>query len=147
LTPDLRPGAIVCAYIATITPPKDKFGLIAHIDIERDSAALFLIHSELPKFIQSQPELVKGVTKIDKLSHPFLNYDSWIRFGDVHACSYSNLVRQAGDNPRLFCGYASNALLERLLSLIPESPELSPRRQAKYCDSLRVHLKKTPRNE
>jgi hypothetical protein len=144
LTADLRPGAIVYTYIATITPPKEKFGLVAHIDIERDSAALFLIHTELPKFVQSQPDLVKGVTKIDKLNHPFLDYDSWIRFGDVHACPYSNLVRQAHSNSRFFCGYASNALLERLLKLIPESPELSPRWQNRYCDSLRPYIKPEP---
>lgn len=125
------------AYIATITPPKEKFGLIAHIDSEKDSAALFLIHSELPKFIQSQPELIKGVTKIEKADgHDFLDYDSWLRFGDVHACRYSEIVRQVTKNPRKFCGYASSQLGVRLLTLIRDCPELSPRWQERYCTAL-----------
>jgi hypothetical protein len=136
LSVDLRAGAIVHTYIATIDPPKDKLGLIARIDQDRDSVHLFLIHTELPKFIQEQPKLIKGVTKIDKDEHSFLDYDSWLRFGEIHACQYSTLLRQIREKERCFLGYVSERLLKHLIGLIPKCPELSPNRQRAYCSAL-----------
>lgn len=136
MTPDLRPGAIVYTYIPTIDPPKKKYSVVAHLDTERDSAALFLIHTELPKFIQQSGVLIKGVTRIDQAAHTFLKYDSWLRFGEVHARSYSELVHEVGSDPECFRGYASDALIKRLLELIPACPELSQKWQVRYCTSL-----------
>lgn len=110
--------------------------MIAHVDSERDSAVLFLIHTELPKFIQDSSTLIKGVTKIEKADHGFLRYDSWIRFGEVHARPYKELRRQADEDVNCFCGYGSNALLARLIALIPHSPEIPPRWQQRYCEAL-----------
>jgi hypothetical protein len=136
LTADIRPGAIVCTYISTINPPKDKLGLIAHIEPDRDSVALFLIHSELPKFIQNNAKLIAGVTSIARQDHAFLDHDSWLRFGDVHSCRYSELLRQIAAKERCFCGYASTELLERLIKLIPLAPDLPPKKQKRYCETL-----------
>jgi hypothetical protein len=143
LTADVRPGAIVCTHISTINPPKKKFGLIAHIDVQRDSVVLLLIHSVLPEFIKNSSTLIKGVTKIPKADHQkFLKYDSWLRFGEPHACSYASLVAQVGFDQGCFCGYATDALLKQLMELIPKCPELSARWQGRYCDALASVLTK-----
>lgn len=123
-------------YIASINPPKDKFGVVALIDAEKDSVILFLIHTELPKFIQSEPELLKGITRIDRENHPFLDYDSWLRFGEPHSCRYSEVTRAISKDARRFHGYISGALLARLLELIPRCSELSKRWQDRYCGAL-----------
>lgn len=136
MSPDIRPGAIVLAYVASIYPPKDKFGLVADIDVGRDSIVLFLIHSELPKLIESVPALAKGVTKILRREHQFLDYDSWVRFGEPHACSHSALLQQIRDGERRFFGYASVSLIEQLLSLIPACDELPRKKQVRYCNAL-----------
>jgi hypothetical protein len=136
LTADLRPGAIVWTYIVTIDPPKEKFGVVAYIDPDRDSLVLFLVHTELPKFVQSQPELLTGITKIDRANHTFLDYDSWLRFGDPHACNYSEVARAISKGSAKSMGYISAELLARLIELIPKSSELSPRWQGRYCSAL-----------
>jgi hypothetical protein len=139
LIQDIRPGAIVHTYIATIPTPKNKFGLISHID--RDSVVLFLVHSELPKFIQDSPALMTGVAKIHVADHPsFLNKDSWIRFGDPHAVRFTELARQIHAGERCLCGYGSERLITRLVRDVPGSKELAPIWQKRFCNDLQQYL-------
>lgn len=133
---DLRPGAIVHTYIAAINPPKHKYGLIAHIDPARDAATLFLIHSELPRLIQNDPTLAKGIARVLQAEHQFLEYDSWMRFGEPYTCQYSDLAAQVQRGERCICGFVSESLLRRLLALIPDCDDLPPKKQRLYCDSL-----------
>jgi hypothetical protein len=71
----LVPGRILHLHCSFTTPPKDKFVVIAALEPE---PILFVINSEINKWLQDRPDLRDRQTTLHQSDHRFLGRDSFL---------------------------------------------------------------------
>ncbi|ORF49686.1 hypothetical protein [Gilliamella apicola] len=75
-----KAGAVIFTHCHFTKPPKNKY----HVICCCDPLLVLLINSDIPDFIRSNDELNRCQVELDKKSHPFLNWDSYLNGIDAH---------------------------------------------------------------
>lgn len=128
-------GGIYLLAVTFTRPPKDKFCLCATAD-----PWLFLVNSELNRFIEDRPDLRAQQVTLPRAGHPFLRQDSWIDCSDPCSIAASDIERQLAADPSRFKGMANQSVLRAVLLTVAASRTLPQRKKDRITDALRPLL-------
>lgn len=72
----LKPGQVLYLFCGFTQPPKDKYLLLLCCT---DPPMVFVINSQIPRFVKARPELLSSQVQLSPADYPFLDHDSfWI---------------------------------------------------------------------
>lgn len=114
----LVPGAVIYRHCDFTTPPKIKYLVIANV---RSETAVLVINTEIHPFIKSNPHLLDCQVQIDKASHDFLDYDSFIDCKEVHYIDTADLVTELLDDAGGLKGALSEAVRTDVIKAVGQS--------------------------
>lgn len=76
----LKAGVVLYLFCDFIDPPKNKYVLIVCVT---DPPKLFLINSEIPDFVQKNPDLKACQVKLKASDYSFLEHDCYVNCAEV----------------------------------------------------------------
>jgi hypothetical protein len=76
----LKPGQVLYLFCEFTHPPKDKYVLLV---CRTDPPMLFIVNSEIPRFVQARPELLASQVKLSPGDYPFLDHDLFLDCSNV----------------------------------------------------------------
>lgn len=76
----LKSGQVLYLFCEFTHPPKDKYLLLA---CYTDPPLLFVVNSQIPRFVQARPELLASQVKLSPRDYPFLEHDSFLDCSNV----------------------------------------------------------------
>jgi hypothetical protein len=81
----LKPGSIIHIFCGFITPPKNKFCVIVHIDFEEDNLLFFLVNSNVTPFIQKNVTMNRCQLPMKQEDYTFFTKSvSYLNCAEVH---------------------------------------------------------------
>ncbi len=136
----LSPGCVVEVFAAHITPPHNKYFVIACLEPQ---VLGFFINSEINRYIQRRPQLAAAQVKVTKAEHSFLRHDSWLDCSDVHTFTRHFLDREVRTNPPALLGKLTANAVAAMLQAVDKSYTLA----AEHIDRISVAFRPPPPSE
>ena len=115
----------LCQRCNASNPPKDKFVVVVYK--YRDTAYGFFINSEIPRFIQANPGLLKEQLAITPQGYKFLDHPSTIGCNDLKSFF-------AWELKPLICPVNSDTIAA-ILEIANQSETLDPEQKQRILDN------------
>ena len=131
----LKPGAVIYRFCDFTKPPKIKYLLVLQVQTD---TVVFVINSEINRFIQSKKCLRDAQIVIDQASHSFLDYDSYIDCTDIEQIDTACLVEEIMQDLNILKEPITAELKVKVIATILDSFTLSPSDIASLIASLSV---------
>lgn len=119
----LVPGRILHVHCSFTNPPKHKF--LVYICHHSPQCSFFIINSEINQFKQNRPSLSQCQVKIDQVSHPFLDHDSYVDCSKVQTISFKDLSDQLTKSNDGFKNIISLEVKKAILVVVKNTKTLS----------------------
>ena len=128
------PGQIFHLHCNFITPPKEKFLILACCE---PKPLFFFINSGVHRFVQADQDLSRCQVVIDAKSHTFLNYDSYVDCREpIDRFTREDVESQVLNSmDRIKCAI-TDGVKNEILSAIKFSPLMNAREVGWVVDSL-----------
>ena len=122
----------------------DKFAIVARTDPE---VLMLMICTEVAAFARNNDRLLRSHVSIDRASHPFLDYDSWIDCNDAKD-EYSLLALSEAYERNNSClvGTLTREVLRRVVGGIDRSIKLERRKKASISRALTQEISSQPKD-
>lgn len=129
----VAPGDVIRLFFQTTKPPKFKRCVVACLS---PSPILLLINSEINDFINNRDELRSMQVLIDRVSHNFMDHDSWIDCAQLFGYPLDWIHASLGSDPRQRLGRISDATLLDIIKCVTETRLHSPNKKKQIIDGL-----------
>ncbi len=132
---DILPGSILYLHCSfTIPNPKNKYVLL--LKLNRPSL-IFVINSDINRFIQSRPELYALQMRLPASAYTFFDHDSFINCSEVKEDFLeSEIVEQLTRDPQRKKGVLRNREIGEVKQMIRIARTISPRQKHAIISSL-----------
>lgn len=111
-----------------------KYAIVSRTDPD---VLMLMICTEVPAFARNNEKLLRSYVKIDRASHQFLDYDSWVDCNDAKD-EYSLLAVQEAyaNNASCYVGDVSRDILRKIVGGVDTSIKLERRKQSSISRAL-----------
>lgn len=132
---DILPGSILYLHCPfTIPNPKNKYVLL--LKLNRPSL-IFVINSDINRFIQSRPELYALQMRLPASAYTFFDHDSFVNCSEVKDNFLdSEIVEQLTQDPRRNKGILGNRDIGEVKRMINLARTISQRHKHAIISSL-----------
>lgn len=111
-----------------------KYSIVGRTDPD---VLMLMICTEVPAFVRNNEKLLRSYVKIDRASHQFLDYDSWVDCNDAkHEYSLLAVKEACANNASCYVGDVSRDILRKIVGGVDTSIKLERRKQSSISRAL-----------
>ncbi len=130
----VKPGAIIKLNVQMDDGKLHEKRFVV-IDVNIDTVTL-VINTEISRFIENKPHLLKCQVLMKVDEHPCMEYDCHVDCSRARLYSEEEVRNQLMGNPKWILGEISESLRDEIMNALKHSNQISPIDVAQYCDSL-----------
>jgi hypothetical protein len=135
---DVRPGMVFylpfCSLYGQAGTKYNKFAIVGRTDPD---VLMLMVCTEIPAFAKKNARLLRAHVAIDKATHPFLEYDSWVDCNDAKdEYSLMALAEAYVSDASCLVGEVSRDVLKKVVGGVDTSIKLERRKQRSISAAL-----------
>jgi hypothetical protein len=129
----LVPGCVIYLDIAFPQITKPKYCVCVGSDGDE---LVLIVNSDVSKFVQARPSLLRCQVEIDARSHPFLRHDSHVACHEVHRLARSDILDSLTHDPPRMKGPISDDVRDQIKAAVKAAVTLDVRLQTIIINAL-----------
>lgn len=131
----LTPGRVLYLWCNFIDPPKNKYVVLLW---KRKNCLLFMINSNIVRFIQADEHLRSLQIKLKVTEYGFLDYDSWINCMDVKSIALEEIQKQLMQDVSRIKDELTLETREQVRMVVGTAQTISPLHKKLIMSSLQI---------